>query len=179
MSKFVLKKSNYTTSGTKVGSHLTPLPPTPAAAGAAPPPASGYFSSVFSASPAVLPRHPVSTIWLPLGCSLVEKLLIWFGNSGTSLSPKTEAVLPCFFFHFQFIAYLCGYFRAIFSWSTSFRFLQNPIWVYLRQFISWQANPRDARQTDLYTMLNKQNPKGQSCGGIAGSCGIFCLQLFN
>jgi hypothetical protein len=25
MSKFVLKKSNYTTSGTKVGSHLTPL----------------------------------------------------------------------------------------------------------------------------------------------------------
>lgn len=56
-------------------------PPTPAVAGAAPPPASGYFSSVFSASPA--------------------------------------------------------------------------------------ANPRDARQTDLYTMLNKQNPKGQSCGGIA------------
>uniref|UniRef100_A0ACD5TFZ5 Uncharacterized protein n=1 Tax=Avena sativa TaxID=4498 RepID=A0ACD5TFZ5_AVESA len=56
-------------------------PPTPAAAGAAPAAANGYFSSVFSASPA--------------------------------------------------------------------------------------ANPRDARQTDLYTMLNKQNPKGQSGGGIA------------
>jgi hypothetical protein len=29
MSKFVLKNSNYTTSGTKVGSHLTPSPPPP------------------------------------------------------------------------------------------------------------------------------------------------------
>ncbi|VAH19811.1 unnamed protein product [Triticum turgidum subsp. durum] len=31
------------------------------------------------------------------------------------------------------------------------------------------ANPRDARQMDLYTILNKQNPKGLSGGGIAGN----------
>ena len=33
-------------------------PPTPAAAGTAPAAANGYFSSVFSASPTVLPLHP-------------------------------------------------------------------------------------------------------------------------
>jgi hypothetical protein len=38
--------------------------PTPAAAGAAPAAANGYFSSVFSASPAVLPLHSVFTICL-------------------------------------------------------------------------------------------------------------------
>ncbi|KAI4963514.1 hypothetical protein ZWY2020_044080 [Hordeum vulgare] len=41
-----------------------------------------------------------------------------------------------------------GYFSSVFSASPA-------------------ANPRDARQMDLYTMLNKQNPKGQSGGGTA------------
>ncbi|CAM0955239.1 unnamed protein product [Alopecurus aequalis] len=43
-----------------------------------------------------------------------------------------------------------GYFSSVFSSSAA-------------------ANQKDARQTDLYTILNKQNSKGQSGGGIADS----------
>ncbi|CAM0955238.1 unnamed protein product [Alopecurus aequalis] len=43
-----------------------------------------------------------------------------------------------------------GYFSSVFSSSAA-------------------ANQKDARQTDLYTILNKQNSKGQSGGGIAGN----------
>ncbi|KQK05951.1 hypothetical protein BRADI_2g23540v3 [Brachypodium distachyon] len=41
-----------------------------------------------------------------------------------------------------------GYFSSVFSASPA-------------------ANPRDARETDLNTILNRQNPKGPTSGGIA------------